>query len=76
VSELASSWTIRYAISQVPWDLGEPHSELMARLEDDPGLGVDQRGRVLVPGCGSGNDAGALAEYGWQVTLARSCLAG
>lgn len=68
VSELASSWSIRYAMSQTPWDLGEAHAELVARLSADPGLGLGSPGRVLVPGCGSGHDAGALAEHGWEVT--------
>ncbi len=68
VSDLASSWSIRYAMSQTPWDLGEPHAELVTRLAADPGLGTGEPGRVLVPGCGSGYDAEALADAGWTVT--------
>ncbi len=68
VSDLASSWSIRYAMSQTPWDLGEPHAELVTRLGADPGLGSGEPGRVLVPGCGSGHDAEALADAGWTVT--------
>lgn len=68
MSDLASSWSIRYAMSQTPWDLGEPHAELLARLDDDPGLGTGSPGRALVPGCGSGHDAEALADAGWHVT--------
>ncbi len=68
VSDLASSWSIRYAMSQTPWDLGEPHAELVTRLDDDPGLGTGAPGRALVPGCGSGYDAEAMADAGWSVT--------
>ncbi|MBK5268328.1 MAG: methyltransferase domain-containing protein, partial [Acidimicrobiia bacterium] len=64
----ASFWSIRYAMSQTPWDLGQPYSDLTARLERDPGLGAGSPGRALVPGCGSGHDAGALADHGWVVT--------
>jgi len=68
VSDLASSWSIRYAMSQTPWDLGEAHTELVARLTSDPSLGLGTPGRVLVPGCGSGHDAEAFANHGWEVT--------
>jgi len=37
------------------------------RLKADPTLGTGQIGRVLVPGCGFGWDALALAEAGWDV---------
>jgi SAM-dependent methyltransferase len=62
-------WSIRYALGRPTWDLGGPHPELVARLTDDPSLGVpDDPRRALVPGCGLGHDAEALAKTGWRVT--------
>jgi len=60
-------WAARYARHSTPWDLGEPHPELIARLKLDPTLNTGQLGRVLVPGCGFGWDAIALANAGWDV---------
>ena len=62
-------WSIRYALGRPAWDLGGPHPELVARLAEDPSLGVEGgRGRALVPGSGLGHDAEALAKAGWAVT--------
>lgn len=63
-------WSVRYALGRPPWDLGGPHPELVARLAEDPLLGTDPNGgrRALVPGCGLGHDAEALAKAGWSVT--------
>ena len=68
MSVSASSWSIRYATNEIPWDLGQPHAELTARLLADPRLGSETVGSVLVPGCGAGHDAAALANHGWDVT--------
>lgn len=68
MSPSAAEWTLRYLAGQTPWDMGKPHPELVRRLEDDPTLGADAVGRALVPGCGRGHDAIALARAGWQVT--------
>ncbi len=62
----AAQWSARYEAEDTPWDLGAPHPDLVRRLEEDPGLG-GAPGRVLVPGCGRGHDALALARAGWQV---------
>jgi SAM-dependent methyltransferase len=41
----------------------------VARLTADPSLGSERSGRrALVPGCGLGHDAEALAKSGWAVT--------
>lgn len=62
-------WSVRYAFGRPPWDLGGPHPELVARLAEDPALGREIAGRrALVPGCGLGHDAEALARAGWAVT--------
>ena len=63
-------WSRRYEEGHTPWDLGGPHPELRARLEADC-LGRRRLGhgvRCLVPGCGRGHDALALARAGWRVT--------
>ncbi|KAA3606736.1 MAG: methyltransferase domain-containing protein [Planctomycetota bacterium] len=64
-------WAARYQEGHTPWDLGGPHPELAARLDRrDPDLirSPDTPARALVPGCGRGHDALALAEAGWRVT--------
>jgi SAM-dependent methyltransferase len=61
------TWEAHWATSHVPWDAGEPApglqdflSRLTARIFPLP------RGRALVPGCGSGYDAFALARAGFR----------
>jgi SAM-dependent methyltransferase len=62
-------WSVRYAFGSPPWDLGGPHPELVARLAEDPLLGLERSGRrALVPGSGLGHDAEALSRAGWAVT--------
>ncbi len=62
-------WSIRYALGRPAWDLGGPHPEMVARLAEDGRLGLGPgRRRALVPGCGLGHDAEALATAGWEVT--------
>ena len=64
------AWNSLYEAGTTPWDLGRPHPELVRRLSIDPSLGTGTVKRVLVPGAGSGQDAGALARAGWAVTAA------
>lgn len=48
------------------WNLGEPNPELVWRLANDkPAI---PPGSVLVPGCGYGHDALALAQAGFEVS--------
>lgn len=62
------SWNEHYEAAQTPWDLGKPSAvvqRLAARL-----LGTRPEGspkRVLVPGCGYGHDAEAIATLGHVV---------
>lgn len=63
-----ADWNLFYAADNTPWDLGRPHPELVARLADDPALGADSITDAFVPGCGTGHDAQALAQAGWNVT--------
>lgn len=59
----ANAWQTRYDSADTPWDLGEPAPALLAWLKGNPGQGR----RALVPGCGRGHDALALAQAGWEV---------
>lgn len=63
-----ADWNLFYAADNTPWDLGRAHPELVARLTDDPTLGAGTLSDALVPGCGTGHDARALADAGWAVT--------
>lgn len=56
-------WSAHYRDGVTPWDLGEPHAELVKRL---PSLGP--AGVAVVPGAGRGNDIAALVAAGWRVT--------
>ena len=57
-------WDDRYADGLTGWDLGEAPPVLRDLIQDE--LRAD--GRMLVPGCGNGHDALALARAGWVVT--------
>jgi SAM-dependent methyltransferase len=63
----AADWAARYADGDTPWDKGAAHPELERRIELGQ-LSPTGAGRALVPGCGRGHDAAALAEAGWSVT--------
>ncbi len=63
----ADDWSLRYSSGNIPWDMRRPDPELSRRLVLDPSLGLPRVGRVLVPGCGLGHDALALAEAGWEI---------
>lgn len=57
-------WEERYALGETDWDKGAPSPGLVDFLRDD----THRPGRVLVPGCGRGHDARALARAGFEVT--------
>ena len=61
-------WAARYESGNTPWNVGEAHPELVARLGDERVSGREIGGRAFVPGCGLGHDAIALARAGFTVT--------
>lgn len=62
----AAAWAERYDAGDTPWDIGEPHGEILRRIATGE-LAPRGAGRALVPGCGRGHDALALARAGWSV---------
>jgi len=54
-----TDWDAAYRVGETPWDKGAPSPALVAELELRP-----IAGRVLVPGCGHGNDFPALLSGG------------
>jgi len=59
-------WQARYRDGTTPWDLGGPHPELVRLVAD--ALRPEPGASAIVPGCGRGHDAVALANAGWRVT--------
>ena len=56
-------WTVRYAAGKTPWDFGGVPSALKSFLERS-----SVRGRVLIPGCGSGYEIQAFHAAGYDVS--------
>lgn len=56
-------WTVRYAAGKTPWDFGGVPSALKSFLERSPG-----RGKILIPGCGSGYEVQAFYAAGYDVS--------
>jgi SAM-dependent methyltransferase len=57
-------WETRYRSKDMPWEKGAPSPGLVDFLAAHPRL---RRGRVCVPGCGTGHDALAWAAAGFRV---------
>jgi methyl halide transferase len=60
-----TDWETRYQTGDMPWEKGEPSPGLVDFLAAHPKL---PRGSVLVPGCGTGNDAREWAKAGFEVS--------
>ena len=58
-------WEALYQANDTFWDHGVASPGLVDYLAANPALPL---GQTLVPGCGSGHDARALAKAGWSVT--------
>ena len=56
-------WTMRYAAGRTPWDFGGVPAALKSFLERS-----SIRGRVLIPGCGSGYEVQAFHTEGYDVS--------
>jgi ubiquinone/menaquinone biosynthesis C-methylase UbiE len=56
-------WAKRYAEKTDQWDKGEPSPALVDFLRE----GNFHAGKIIVPGCGRGHDARALAKAGFEV---------
>ena len=59
----ADAWEQKYQLGKAGWDLGRPAPGLVTWLGANPG----RDGRAIVPGCGPGHDAVALAKHGFEV---------
>jgi SAM-dependent methyltransferase len=58
-----TDWEARYQSQDMPWEKGEPSPGLVDFLAAHPDL---PRGTVGVPGCGTGHDARAWAQAGFE----------
>jgi len=56
-------WEQRYQSHDMPWEKGEPSPGLVDFLARHPEL---PRGTVCIPGCGTGHDARAWAQAGFE----------
>jgi SAM-dependent methyltransferase len=61
-SDTREFWEERYRAGRMPWDAGGVPVALQEFLDRD-----GSRGRVLIPGCGSGYEVAAFAAAGWTV---------
>ena len=59
---MSTDWEAQYQSGDTPWEKGAPSPGLVDHLAETP-----LHGRVLVPGCGTGHDARALAAQGAEV---------
>ncbi len=58
----AVDWDGRYRLGDTPWEKGQAHPALVDWLQRH-----EMRGRILVPGCGTGHDVRAIATGGAEV---------
>lgn len=63
-------WSSRYVTGRTPWDLHGVPAALRAFLQRS-----ESRGRVLIPGCGSGYEVRAFHDAGYEVTALDFSLA-
>lgn len=58
-----TNWEERYQTGDMPWEKGEASPGLIDFLKSHPQV---PKGRVAVPGCGTGHDVRAFAEAGFD----------
>ena len=63
MKQTQTDWEDAYRRRETPWEKGKPHPELVAYLAENGPL----RGKIFVPGCGSGHDVRALSASENQV---------
>lgn len=68
MTSTSEDWAQRYATRDTPWDLGDAHPEIVARIAAGLVPASASSARAWVPGCGRGHDALALARAGWRVS--------
>ena len=56
---MPTDWESHYTSNDTPWEKGAPHPALVDYLAKSK-----VRGKVLIPGCGTGHDVRALAAHG------------
>ncbi|HIG53308.1 MAG TPA: SAM-dependent methyltransferase, partial [Candidatus Handelsmanbacteria bacterium] len=61
-------WAERYRVEDTPWNHGDPHPEVRRLLAAGEFPFPESGRRALVPGCGPGHDACAIARAGFHVT--------
>lgn len=62
-------WNSRYESGQMPWEFAGVPGDLQKFLKQKPkGSAAASRGRVLIPGCGSGQEVRAFIDAGFEVT--------
>lgn len=64
MSREAQTWEERYRQQTTRWDIGEAAPPFVDYLVEPDAL---QTGKILVPGCGRGNDALFFARQGFEV---------
>ncbi len=57
-----TDWEQRYRTGDMPWEKGAAHPAIVEFLQREP-----MRGRVFVPGCGTGHDVRAIAATAVEV---------
>jgi SAM-dependent methyltransferase len=57
-------WRARYQTGQTGWDLGAPSPNVQRLVRENLAPGAS----IIIPGCGRGHDARALAKAGYRVT--------
>jgi len=61
-------WNSRYEAGQMPWEFAGVPADLQKFLKQKTkGSAAASRGRVLIPGCGSGHEIRAFLEAGFDV---------
>src|SRR4051812_6611581 len=60
-----TDWETHYLKNDMPWEKGEPSPGLVDFLAAHPAL---ERGKVAVPGCGTGHDVRAWTRAGFEAS--------